>query len=290
MKIFLMPNLERDLAGNCTRTVANMLLSFGFDVSMCETLQHEFHDVAGIFFDQQETLLAATDIIVAIGGDGTILHTAKHAVQHQKPLLGINAGTLGFLTTMEQENLSSLKELETGTFSISDRMLLSVTHHDNQGLETEYLALNDATVTRGAVSRMVELDVYEGNDRKNLITYIKGDGVIISTPTGSTAYALSAGGPVVDPQVECILMTPICPHSLLDRTMIFSKDFCLSLAPADSHCAENQIYLTLDGEVTRRLHAGEHLSIRKSDRFLKLIRLRSKEFYHVFNEKIAGRR
>ncbi len=221
---------------------------------------------------------------VAIGGDGTIMHVAKAAALADLPVLGINGGHLGFLAGLEREELDSLHRLLTGEYVIEPHILLDVTLHSDRGTDT-YLAMNEAVVARGAFSRL--LDAHVSIDGHEILT-CQGDGVILATPTGSTAYSLSAGGPVVDPAVPCILLTPICSHSLDSRSRLFPAD--TELAVGARIAAGEEAFLTVDGEANVPLSDADSVTVKRSGLSAKLIRLKSATFYDVLSQKIAGRR
>lgn len=229
-----------------------------------------------------DELLRAGEVIVALGGDGTIMHTAKRAAAWDKPVLGINCGQLGFMAGLESGEWDQLDILTRGDYAVEERSLLSVSVHLPQGDSLDFEALNEAVVSRGALSRMVDLVV--DSDGGTVGRY-RADGVIVATPTGSTAYSLSAGGPIVDPAVSCMLMTPVCPHSLHARSYVFSDQAHLSVY---SHRPE-PIYLTVDGEEGTAVPAGGVVDITRSRRTARLIRLHDTSFYRVLNQKLIHR-
>lgn len=222
------------------------------------------------------------DIVVAVGGDGTIIHTAKRAAAYEKAVLGINGGRLGFMAGLEINELDQLHCLTDGNYEIETRMMLDVNIvRDGKPVHTT-TALNEAVVSRGTLSRMLQLQIQNGTDP--VIAY-HADGVILSTPTGSTAYSLSAGGPVIDPALNCLLMTPVCPHSLHARSYIFNRDAKLTALVEK----ENAI-LTVDGEETVLLQAGDAVLVENASREAKLIKLKPTSFYDVLTEKLLNRR
>lgn len=221
-----------------------------------------------------------TDLVVAIGGDGTIMHAAKCAAGRDLPVLGINSGKLGFLAGLEVNETDRLQALFTGEYEIEERLLLDVTV---DGDAETHLAMNEAVVSRGALSRLVDLTVVSGG--QDVMRY-RADGVMIATPTGSTAYSLSAGGPVVDPRVEALLLTPICPHSLYARSYVFSAETELTVRPAAS---DRNTFLTVDGEREISLLPGQAVTVRRSAMTAKLIRLKKQSFYDILNHKLINR-
>ena len=222
------------------------------------------------------------DVVVAVGGDGTIIHTAKRAAAYQKAVLGINGGRLGFMAGLEINELDKLRCLTDGNYEIETRMMLNVCIlRDGIGVHTS-TALNEAVVSRGTLSRMLQLQIQNGDDE--VITY-NADGVILSTPTGSTAYSLSAGGPVIDPALNCLLMTPVCPHSLHARSYIFNRD-----AKLTALVEKENALLTVDGEEVVALQAGDAVLVENAATEAKLIKLKPMSFYDVLTEKLLNRR
>lgn len=256
-----------------------MLRSFGATSLLAEPRQD-----CGLHCDltlPEERLLAECDLAIAIGGDGTILHTAKRAAAYDKPVLGLNTGRLGFMAGLEHDELPLLQKLFTGEYETESRMLLSVRVGDSQ----ERYCLNDAVIARGALSTLMEIRVRD--DAGDVLEY-RADGLILATPTGSTAYSVSAGGPVLDPAVECILATPICPHSLFSRSVVFHSSTKLSVTTAFRQ--EGETYLTLDGEDSLLLPPGQWVHVCKAtDRTVRLIRLKPGSFYKVLQKKMIDR-
>ncbi len=283
MNVLLVPNLDKDHAADCVRQTVETLLSLGCGVLLDTRHRTRFGETGADFgpFDEQ---LARADLLIAIGGDGTILHGAKHTLDAGKPLLGINAGRLGFMASLERSQLGYLERLVRGEYTVEHRMLLEVTHRAANGAQ-RYQALNDAVLSKGGISRMVDLDVL---CKGRLVGSYRSDGVIFSTPTGSTAYALSAGGPIVDPSVETILMTPICPHSLTSKAMLFAADAELIVQPNEAN--REDVYLTVDGEDAVKLGKEDTVEIRRSDKTVRLIRLTDRSFYEIVSDKLMGRR
>ena len=215
MKAMIMPNFDKKNAVACTKTVCSKLMEYGVEPWMADSCKSKL-DLSFVVYGDFYQQLQNCDLLIAIGGDGTIIHSAKHAVVFDKPILGINAGRLGFLAGLEQDELDYLQQLAACNYQIEERMMLEVVHHSEKG-EISYFALNDAVISKGALARVIDLDIYCMN---RYVSSYRADGIIFSTPTGSTAYALSAGGPIVEPAIDAIGMTPISPHSLFDRTIL----------------------------------------------------------------------
>ena len=222
--------------------------------------------------------LCRCDVAIALGGDGTIIHCAKRAASFGVPVLGINSGRLGFTAGLESGELAALSRLISGEYTLERRMLLDVMVGDRT-----FHALNETVVSRGALSRMVEVEVANRGER---VARYKADGVIVATPTGSTAYSLSAGGPVIEPSLHCLLLTPICPHSLHTRPYLFGADCELSLTPI----TDTPVFLTIDGEEAIEIKVGETVRVVRSKTQASLIRLIHKPFYDVLHEKLMHRK
>ena len=284
MKIAIMPNLSKHNAQFHTLRVVDTLQKFGAEVCMRSNLKGCFANSAIVFYDDFDQMMSDCDAVIAVGGDGTIIHCSRHAAAAEKPILGINVGRLGFVAGLETDELDKLEKLMDGSYTVEKRMMLEVQLENNGKLET-YFALNDAVIARGALSRILDLTVHF-ND-KNVCEY-RADGLIISTPTGSTAYSLSAGGPVIDPSVSCILLSPICPHSLLTRPVIFGPDAKLSVTASSNYGSE--IFLTVDGDTFIQIADNQKINFYRSDRMVRIIKLKDDNFYEVVNEKLAERR
>lgn len=221
---------------------------------------------------------------IALGGDGTIMHVAKAAATVGCPVLGINGGHLGFLAGIEQDELDSLDSLLDGIYSEESRALLRVTVCNALGEHT-FLAMNEAVISRGALSRLVDLTIVQ--DGKEILSF-SGDGAIVATPTGSTAYSLSAGGPVVDPSVACMLLTPVCPHTLDSRTRILPSDSVLTVTASAADGGE--VFVTVDGEEYISFTSADRVIIRQAEETARLIRLKPTTFYDALSRKLTDRR
>lgn len=241
---------------------------------------------AGEVFPSPETedLLQRADLALALGGDGTILHVAKRAAVCDRPVLGVNCGRLGFMAGLEADELSQLSALITGDYVVEERMMLAVQLHTPDGVQG-YTSLNEAVVSRGAASRLIELQV--ANDGMPVMA-MRADGVIVATPTGSTAYSLSAGGPIVDPAVKGLLVTPICPHSLQSRSTVFGEQAQLTLRVGGAPGA--QALLTIDGEAGLPVSPQDEVTVARAPLSVRLIRIKRESFYKVLTEKLTDRR
>lgn len=221
------------------------------------------------------------DLVLVLGGDGTLLNTARLTAPFQLPILGINMGYLGFLTEVDLENLFfSLERLVTGEYSLEERMMLRCELKREEKIIDEFLALNDIVVAKGPFSRMILFDAYV-NDQ--YIDTYSADGIIVSTPTGSTAYSLSAGGPIVFPEVELMLLTPICPHTLYSRPMVIGPDKNVRVVLKSDI---EDVMLTVDGQHGYKLIKGDEIVVKKSPLQTKLVRLNKKSFGDILRNKL----
>ena len=227
-----------------------------------------------------EEKISDTDFVIAIGGDGTILHLAKNAALYNKPVLGINCGRMGYMAGLEADEADLLCCLKSGDYLIDERMLLEVTANVNGNTTTCY-ALNEAVISRGGAAHILDINI--SVDRREPICY-EADGIIVATPTGSTAYSLSAGGPVLDPEVKGMILTPLCPHGLDSRSVVFSKDKTLQISAKSR--SNGQTFLCVDGEKQIEITDGTVEIKRAQDLSVKLIRIKNDPFYKIYKEKI----
>lgn len=284
MKIAVLPNLSRNRAKHYAQRLIKRLLGLGASVQMLSRFRNDFSDEGVRFFDDFDKMIRSCDLMVALGGDGTIIHSARHAAVFDKPILGVNVGHLGFLAELETDEFDELGKLTAGNYRIERRMMLEIRYMEN-GVEKSCTALNDAVITRGVLSPMPDFRV--GFNGQTVCEY-RGDGLIVATPTGSTAYSLSAGGPIIDPQLSCILLSPVCSHSLLTRPVVFGSDARLSVQTCFR--GESEAYLTMDGEINVRIDPTQKVEFYRSDKTVQIVRLKDHNFYEIVNEKLGDGR
>ncbi len=270
MKIALIVNKDKEKAILIAEKISALLTESGAVI-----LTDKPHD----------ELFRDCDAAVTVGGDGTIIHSAKHAAKYSKPMIGVNVGRLGFAAEVEPDNIADLKRILTNNYTIKKRMLLDVTVKRMNGECESFLAVNDATLARGQLSRIIDISV--SLDNSPIYTY-RADGILFSTPTGSTAYSLSAGGPVIYPEMNCILLTPICPHSLISRSVVFDGEATLTAKVKVND--DTPAILSIDGERNISITPNDLVIIKKSDKVLKLITLYDRNFYQLLNEKLKERK
>lgn len=229
----------------------------------------------------REELPSRVDLLIVLGGDGTLLSAARLLAGSQVPLLGVNAGGLGFLTEVALEEMFQvLQRVMEGEITITKRSLLeAVVWRDGEKVASQHV-LNDVVVNKGVLARIIDLETHID---ENYLTTFKADGLIISSPAGSTAYNLSAGGPIVHPALGCIILTPICPHTLTNRPIILPEDRTIRVSLGSVY---GEVYLTFDGQVGYRLEEGDVLEVRTSPHRLSLIKSPHRSFYEVLRNKL----
>ncbi len=283
LKVGIIPNFTREKAFDVTQNTINEL----------EKLNIEYYFDKASFIDFPikvenkhfvENIYEFVDIIIAIGGDGSFIHAAKQSAVHKKPVLCINAGNLAFLAGLEGNELHLIEKLITGDYSTDKRIMLDVFIKENGTDKMLGHCLNDVAIARGNEIKLIDLDAF-CNNRK--INSYRADGVIISTPTGSTAYSWSAGGPVIDPDLQCIMLTPICTHSPLNRSLVFNDDSILRVKTVND---SQNVCVSSDGEAAIELLPNSEIIISKSDYYAEFIRIKSDEFFDILNSKLSQRR
>lgn len=283
MKTAVVVNLSKEEAISCAGEISLLMLSNNSDVFMLSECAPFYKGVKVSYTDTIEDLFRICDIAITVGGDGTIIHAAKYAARFDKPLIGVNVGRLGFAADIEIDGISELTRILDGNYSVEERVLFDVEVIKN-GVSKNYLAVNDAVIARGQLSKIIDLQVTLDDEE---IAKYRADGLLFSTPTGSTAYSLSAGGPIIAPQLDCILMTPVCPHSLFSRSVIFEGNSVLTVSvkiPDECCCV-----LTIDGEKNVDILADDIVKIKKSDLKLKFVSINKRNFYRKLNEKLKER-
>ena len=281
-KIILCPNPNRDQGMQATRPADAILREMGFRTVVCSPFKDQ---KAGAFADYpvrplpQE--LRGADLLITFGGDGTILHLAKLAALNKIPVLGINMGGLGFIAELEAGELEALRKLRDWDFITEQRMMLDVSViREGKQIYTN-LGLNDAVIREGPISHVIHLKI--SSDGRHLAD-IAGDGVIVSTPTGSTAYSLSAGGPVVEPVAQTMIVCPICTHNMRFSSYVLSPEHVLTVELERN--GRKPVYLCVDESRAFSLRADDKVQVRRSKHVMKLVRLTEKSFCEIFAKKM----
>lgn len=283
MKISIFPNYNNDGVLQTCEEICKELDKLGVEYSVAKCNESDETGTLPLFFDTDE-LIENCDIVIVVGGDGTTLNVAKAASLHNKLTLGINAGRLGFMSGLERDELSLLNRLVSGDYEVEERMMINACLMSENGIQ-DFICLNDAVITRGDLARLIDVTVKSDG---RVITKNRADGMIIATPTGSTAYSMAAGGPVVSPDNSCFVVTPICPHSLVNRSIVFSSDKELEITVENDK--NNTSYLSIDGEKSVTVTKNSKIIISKSEYVAKLIKIKPDSFYEILNKKLLERR
>ena len=280
--VIVTPNPYRDQNFGTAREAIEILKKAGMQVKLCLPFEVDrTYDLPkDLHFTRLDREMQTADLVVCFGGDGTILHMAKSATRRGIPLLGVNIGTMGFMAELESTELDKLALLGTDSFTIESRRMLDVTVQRDRDIIFHDYALNDVVITKGAVARIVYLTV-----KCDGVQALEcgGDGLIVATPSGSTAYSFSAGGPIVEPEAENILITPICAHEMGARCIVASDRRVVTVELARN--ARRNAYLSVDGGKALRLNMGDVTTVRRSKLETKLVRLKQRSFYDVVNAK-----
>ena len=279
--IVIAANPYRDSGLQKALTVYRMLTEHGHRVVMSPVFAPKAYLPGDVPVRPLEAAAHDAALIIVMGGDGTILHLAKLAALHKIPMLGINMGGLGFLAELEVGSLNALRGLKNWDFPIEERMMLDVSVlRDGKQIYTN-MGLNDAVIREGPISHVIHLKVF--SDGKHLAD-IAGDGAIIATPTGSTAYSLSAGGPVVEPVAQILTLTPICTHNMRFSSYVLSPDHTLTVSFERN--GRKPIFLFVDESRAFPLHSNDIVQIRRSRYLTRLAHLSEKSFCEVFAQKM----
>ncbi len=281
MKIFIFPNLSK---ANCEEYVikaCKLLADNDCTVLLENEYKSVFGHIDGILFGDADRCIEECDVVVAVGGDGTILKCAIKCAQCSKAVLGINCGRLGFMASLEHSQIDDLVRLVKGDYRLSKRMLIDAQITDNKGEMYEFCALNDVVVSKSDSCKIADFEVRRDGQR---ISFLRADGIIFSTPTGASAYSMSAGGPIIEPDMECIEFTQICPHSLFARTMIFGTNSVLTVRCSTS--ADTCTNVVVDGNLVYKMSGNDTLTISKSSHCVNIIDINGDSFFTSVNKKL----
>lgn len=287
MKIVLCPNPYRDRGLRAAQSAQRVLENAGAQTVICLPFEVEqgggrLDLPSGVVLGSLDEELADADVLVCFGGDGTILHAAHEANARGIPVLGVNLGSVGFMAELEHGELSLLSRLANGKYGIERRMMLDVCVRREGRVVFSDHALNDAVVTKGAVARVLDLEVT--GDRVTISSFT-GDGLVVSTPTGSTAYSMAAGGPIVEPTAANIIIAPICAHSLHAKPFVLDagRSVGVRLVPGSKKTA----YLSVDGGRAFRVLSGDWVECRRSRQTTQMVKLTGRSFYERINQKLG---
>ena len=282
MTIYISPNPGKTSANEIALRAAQILMNHGAAVLMCEQPRTSC-STAGVVYLPLEECLEQADVILTIGGDGTILHEANLSLRYAKPILGINLGRCGFLATCEVSEMEAkLSAVARGEFSVDNRMLLYVRVLGHDGWEGH--ALNDVVVTKGRLQQAIDFSIYCDDI---LVEHYRGDGVIVATPTGSTAYSLAAGGPILDAAADVLVLTPVCAHNVHAAPLVFAADRHLKII-ADAENRDGS-FACADSSAQCDLLPGESLLVTGCGQRLRLIAFDDAEQFHAIENKLMRR-
>ena len=282
-KVILCPNPYRDSGLQVAKQSKEILDSIGFETVVCLPFQRDgYDDQLGVPICQLQQEIKTADLLIAFGGDGTILHLARTVALHKVPVLGINLGNLGFMSELEGNEINRLYDLQNWDFTVESRMMLDVTILREGRPVYSNIALNDTVVSKGSIARVVRLDIATEEGR---LTKVTGDGVVIATPTGSTGYAMAAGGPIIEPTARNLLITPICPHSTRNSSYVLSPEHVITVETTDAN--RKYVYLSADGGKAFSLRDGDVIRVRQAKFDTKLVRLSKKSFCEILDSKMG---
>jgi len=275
-RVILCPNPYRDSELKVCRQSRDMLESLGMQTSVCLPFQREgYGEELGLSMRPLQQEIRQADLLIAFGGDGTILHLARTVAL-------VNLGSLGFMSELEVNELDRLRDLAQGRFTVESRMMLDVSVLREGRQVYNNIALNDAVVSKGSIARVVRLDIFTEEGR---LTKVGGDGIIVSTPTGSTGYSMAAGGPIVEPTARNLLLTPICPHSTRSSSYVLSPEHVITVEAADAN--RKFVYLSVDGGKAFSLKNGDQVRVSTSKYTTRLVRLSKKSFCEILDKKMG---
>ena len=260
--------------------LVNWLQAHGAEVT-CDSETSDCLGSLDVRTRKREELPGCTDLLIVLGGDGTLLSAARLAAERKVPILAVNLGGLGFLTTVSQDEIYSiLEEIFGGKHRVSERVMLEAEIVRAGAVIRRQIALNDAVLNKAALARIMDLELRVDGE---YVTTYKSDGLILSTPTGSTAYSLAAGGPIVYPIVEAFVVTPICPHTLTNRPLVIPDSATIEV---EFKAGDDAVFLTLDGQIGIELVRGDHIRVRKATEKLLLVRPAKKTYYQILRNKL----
>ena len=274
MKAAILPNLDKRGSKELVEKLGVFLKSNNIEPYLPDSICCAGYDAL-----PEDDLFNSCDVVVTIGGDGTIIRYAKRAAECNKPILGINAGRMGYLANIEQDEYKLLSKLSTGEYTVENRMMLEIEVKDCGKTTGVYYALNDAVITGGFISRIIDISANVEGDN---ISY-RADGLVIATPTGSTAYSMSAGGPIIDPKMDCICITPICSYASASKPVIAGANQTIVFNASSRKRID--IFLTVDGRKAASIKPQTDVIIRRAKRSVKLIRLNERSFYKTLSSK-----
>ena len=281
--VILYPNPQKRHISELATNILHKLQKLGVNIFIPKEAAGIFKDCPKSNIVNLETAYAKGELLIVIGGDGSILNKAKNAAVMGIPILGVNMGTLGFLSELEADEIDLIDDVVSGNYQSDERMMLDI-FIEKQQKTLNAVALNEIIIARGEISHTINVNV--SSENMTMLDF-SGDGVILSTPTGSTAYSLSAGGPIVEPTAENIIITPICPHSINARSIVLNPSRNVAVVPY--HLCDKSAYVFIDGYEKIKINENERVIVKKSKLKTKLVRIKNRNFYEIINEKFSGK-
>jgi NAD+ kinase len=280
-KIGIMPNLSKDLEGIQTKLVIEKIRDKGFE----PFVMPEIYEIIGTgHVAGSSDFFRQCDVLFVLGGDGTLLNAARQACSYGVPILGINIGRLGFLTEIEISEIDeALDLLVAKEYYVEKRMMLKASIVKENNAPIELTALNEIAIAKASFARIIHLRVFINDE---FVNCYPADGILVSSPTGSTAYSLSAGGPIISPNMKCLLLTPICPHALNARPIVTHQNDLIRILIDDK---THDVFLTIDGQKGVPVKKGDIIHVGKADVETQLIRFGKRSFFNVLREKLTER-
>ena len=282
--VTLISNIKKGIPDTALIDVVQTLARFNCAVKVCEDYSSEaIFGMDNVNVCGKDALFDSSELVIVMGGDGSIIEAARMSHGYDVPIVGINFGRLGYLAELETGDVALLENIVRGDFRIEERMMLDVSvTREGETIDLKYPCLNETVLSNGPISRLAEFDLYCDGEQA---AHYDADGIIISTPTGSSAYSLSAGGPLVYQTMECIIATPICPHSFTLRPVVFTGDSVLEIR--NPVCRKNSMFITVDGRDNEKILTGDVIRISKSKYKTRLVRIKDGGFINTLHRKLG---
>jgi NAD+ kinase len=283
-KIGIIPNIDKDLDLFFTKKVIKTIVELGGRALITNDVSKLIGETCAESYDS-EGLIKNAELVICLGGDGSFLKVARKVYEQKLPVLGINLGSLGFLAEVDKSEIeAAMARIISGDYEVEERMMLDVSVKKDNKIIYSDVALNDIVISRGALSRIIHLKTYINDE---FVDTFPGDGLIISSPTGSTAYSLSSGGPIVEPNIDLLIITPICPHILYSRSFITEGSSTVKILLSDASSSDAMV--TADGQIGFPIREDYVIEINKSDNTVKMIQMKRKNFFNILRNKIYFR-
>lgn len=283
-KIGIIPNIEKDLDLFYTKKVIKTIVGLGGRALISNDVSKLIGETCAESYNREE-LIGNAELVICLGGDGSFLKVARKVYKQKLPVLGINLGSLGFLAEVDKSEIeTAMARIISGDYEVEERMMLDVSVKKDDKTIYSDVALNDIVISRGALSRIIHLKTFINDE---FVDTFPGDGLIISSPTGSTAYSLSSGGPIVEPKIDLLIITPICPHILYSRSFITEGNSTVKILLSEGSSSDAMV--TADGQIGFPIREENVIEIKKSDCTVKMIQMKKKNFFNILRNKIYYR-